>query len=117
MINKVSMFRVEKENGEGPYTSEEGNPAFEHMFAVHGDDDHLEPWDDPMLGEIYPDEVCGFPTLCALEEWFSGYEDVLEEHGYGIAAYTVTLQDVRYGKKQCVFMKRDRPPVRFMSLN
>lgn len=113
---KVSMFRVEKPNGEGPYVADQGNPVFAHMFAVHGDEDHPEPWDDPMLGEIFPDEVCGFPTLDGLEEWFAGYEDVLEEEGYHIAAYTANISEVRYGLKQSVFIRGDSFPVRTMTI-
>lgn len=112
----VSMFRVEKSCGAGPYVGEEDNPLLEHMFAVHGDADHPEPWDDPMLGEIYPDEVCGFSTIDALEEWFYGYEDVLDEMGYSIVVYTTKLNLVRYGKKQSLFVKNEATAVRTMPL-
>lgn len=111
------MFRVEAADGAGPYVANEENPELAHMFAVHGDADHLDPFDDPLLDGIYPDEVCGFPTLCALEEWFSGYADTLHEAGYKIAVYTVELQSVRYGLKQGVFVKGDRHPIRIMPMN
>lgn len=93
---------------------EEQHPMLKHMYVVHGDADHPEPWDDPILDpqEIYPDEQCGFPTLCALEEWFSGYEDPLAECGYGIVAYSVPLQSVRYGTKQALFVREHAVPVR-----
>lgn len=110
------MFRVEKPCGAGPYTAEEDHPALEHMYAVHGDEDHPEPWDDPKLEQIYPDEQCGFPTLCALEEWFAGYEDPLEELGYGIVAYSVPLTSVRYGTRQAVFLKADAVAVRTLPM-
>ncbi|QFG12136.1 Hypothetical Protein OBI_RACECAR_7 [Arthrobacter phage Racecar] len=113
---KVSMFRVEKPCGAGPYVGEEENELLKHMFTVHGDADHLEPWDDPMLGEIYPDEVCGFATLCALEEWFAGYEDPLTMCGYSIVVYTVPLNAVRYGKKQALFIKDQATAVRTMPM-
>ncbi len=113
---KVSMFRVEAADGAGPYAGNEDNEELAHMFAVHGDADHPDPFDDPLLDGIYPDEVCGFPTLCALEEWFTGYDDPLAEAGYKIALYTVELQSVRYGKKQAVFVKGDRQPVRIMPM-
>lgn len=86
------------------------------MFAVHGDEDHPDPFDDDLLDGVYPDEVCGFPTLCALEEWFSGYEDPLASLGYKIAVYSVELQSVRYGYKQAVFLRGDKTPVRVMSM-
>jgi len=111
------MFRVEKPCGAGPYIGEdEQHPLLAHMYAVHGDEDHPEPWDDPMLEEIYPDERCGFPTLCALEEWFAGYEDPLTELGFNIVAYTVPLQSVRYGAKQAVFVKSHAVAVRTMPM-
>lgn len=113
---KVSMFRVEDAAGAGPYVDNEDNPALAHMFAVHGDADHLDPFDDDLLDGIYPDEVCGFPTLCALETWFEGYDDVLHEAGYKIAVYTTELQTVRYGKKQAVFVRGSNPPVRIMPM-
>jgi hypothetical protein len=113
---KVSMFRVELADGTGPYVENEDNPELAHMFAVHGDGDHLDPFDDPMLEGIYPDEVCGFPTLCALEDWFAGYEDPLAECGYKVAVYTTELQTVRYGMKQAVFVRGSNPPIRVMPM-
>lgn len=110
------MFRVESADGAGPYVQNEDSPELAHMFAVHGDADHLDPFDDPRLDGIYPDEVCGFPTLCALEEWFSGYEDVLADAGYQIAVYTVPFISVRYGTKQGVFVRKDAVAVRTMPL-
>lgn len=106
------MFRVEAPNGAGPYAGNEDDAALAHMFAVHGDADHPDPFDDPMLDGIYPDEVCGFPTLCALETWFAGYEDPLAAAGYYVAVYSVELQAVRYGFKQGVFVRGKTTPTR-----
>lgn len=113
---KVSMFRVEKPCGAGPYVDADPDPRLAHMYAVHGDADHPEPWDDPMLEQVYPDESCGFPTLCALEDWFAGYEDTLDECGYGIVLYSLPLQSVRFGLKQSLFLKADAVQVRSMSM-
>jgi hypothetical protein len=113
---RVSIMRVEKPNGEGPYMDSSDNKMLVHMNAVHGDEDHPDPDDDPMLAGIYPDEHCGFATLCDLEAWFSGYEDVLAEEGYGIAVYTVPLQSVRYGGKQALFLRGDLEPVRTLPI-
>jgi hypothetical protein len=84
------------------------------MYAAHGDADHPEPWDDPILdpAEIYPDESCGFATLCALEDWFAGYEDGLAVLGYNIVNYTVPLNSVRFGVKQALFVKAHAVAVR-----
>lgn len=110
------MFRVELADGTGPYAGKEDNAELAHMFAVHGDAEHPDPFDDDLLEGIYPDEVCGFPTLCALEEWFAGYEDPLAEAGYKISVYTVELQQVRYGKNQAVFVKGSHYPVRIIPM-
>lgn len=110
------MFRVELADGTGPYAGKEDSAELAHMFAVHGDADHPDPFDDELLEGIYPDEVCGFPTLCALEEWFAGYEDPLHEAGYKISVYTTELQTVRYGKNQAVFVKGNAYPIRIMPM-
>lgn len=112
---KVSVFRVEKPNGDGPY-ADDNRTLCEQMNAVHGDADHPDPEDDPMLSGINPDEHCGFALLCQLEEWFSGYEDILTECGYGISVYTMPLQSVRYGHNQAVFVRGDAVPVRTMTM-
>lgn len=113
---KVSVFRVEKPNGDGPYADDADSDLYAHMNAVHGDADHPDPEDDPMLGQIYPDEHCGFATLCDLESWFSGYDDVLADAGYSISVYTMPFTSVRYGSNQALFLRADAVPVRTMSM-
>jgi hypothetical protein len=112
---KVSVFRIEKPNGDGPYNDADSK-VIEHMNAVHGDDEHPDPSEDPMLDGINPDESCGFATLCDLEEWFSGYEDVLADAGYGIVVYSTKREYVRWGKNQCLFLKAHAVPVRTLSV-
>lgn len=101
---KVSVFRIEKPNGDGPY-SDADSRITEHMNAVHGDADHPDPSEDPMLDYINEDESCGFANLCDLKAWFEGYGDVLAGAGYIISIYTMPLQYVRYGNNQCLFLK------------
>jgi hypothetical protein len=120
---KVSMFRVEKPCGTGPYMAKEDHPLLRDMYLWHGDENHPEPKDDPILNKftedgtgITPDEVCGFPTLGALETWFAGFEDPLHECGYEIVVYSVPLTSVRYGLNQSVFLTRDAEPDRTLSL-
>jgi hypothetical protein len=113
---KVSVFRVEKPNGDGPYADDADSKMFEHMNAVHGDADHPDPADDDMLDGIYPDESCGFATLCDLETWFDGYEDILADAGFRISVYTIELQLVRYGRNQALFIKHDAVPVRTLRM-
>lgn len=114
---KVSVFRVEQPNGgAGPYAATADSKVLQHMNAVHSGDDHPDPADDPMLDGIYPDEYCGFATLCDLETWFAGYEDTLADAGYIIAVYTMPLQSVRYGAGQVVFLRADAVPVRCLPM-
>lgn len=110
---KVSIFRIEKPGGgAGPYADTSGHPMLAHMNAVHGDAEHPDPMDDPLLDGIYPDEHCGFATICDLDAWFTGYAEALAECGYVIAVYTVPLTAVRYGQKQAVFLRGDAVPMR-----
>lgn len=113
---KVSMFRVEKPCGTGPYAEEEDHPMLAHMYLSHGDEDHPEPADDTLLNGIGADEVCGFPTLDALEDWFAGYEDPLAELGYEIVIYSLPVSSVRYGHQQAVFVRDHAVPVKTWSL-
>ena len=114
---KVSVFRVEKDNGNGPYADDADPTIYEHMNAVHGDADHPDPEEDPMLGEIYPDEHCGFATYCDLVDWFAGYTDVLADAGYHIAVYTMPRELVRWGRNQCLFVRGEVLPVRTFPLH
>lgn len=100
--------------GEGPYAST--SPLIAAMNAMHGDAEHPSPIQDPLLGEPYPDENCGFATLCALEEWFAGYEDDLAEEGYEISVYTVPLDQVRYGLQQVLFRREGAYPIRTFTM-
>lgn len=113
---KVSVFRIEKPNGDGPYADDADSKIIEHMNAVHGDDEHPDPSEDPLLDGINPDESCGFATLCDLEEWFAGYGDALDAAGYSIVCYSTRREFVRWGKNQCVFLKDHAVPSRTMPI-
>ena len=108
---KVSVFRVEDANGEGPYG--DSSPVKDKLTALYS---HPAPADDPLLKLIRPDEFCGFATLCALEEWFSGYEDELADAGFEISVYSVMLDQVRYGKEQLLFRREDAMPIRTFTM-
>lgn len=114
---KVSIFRVETPRGGcGPYKGTAHFDELEEMYAEHGQGDHPSPDDDPMLGGMYEEEHCGFATLDALDQWFEGYHELLDECGYIIACYTVPLRAVRYGNKQAVFRRADIFPSRSMPM-
>jgi len=84
------------------------------MYKEHDQGDHPSPDDDPMLGGMYDEEHCGFATIDALDTWFDGYQETLQDCGYIIAVYTVPLRAVRYGQKQLVFRRGDYVPSRTM---
>ena len=113
---KVSVLRVEQRGGHGPYSAEY-EEALYAMFEDHRSGEHPGPQDDPQLGkEILPGEHCGFATLDALDEWFEGYHDSLEELGFMIAKYSVPKELVRYGRQQLVFHRGDLWPTETMLL-
>jgi len=102
---------VEDANGEGPYSN--SSPVKDKLTALYA---HPAPENDPLLKLIRPDEVCGFATLCALTEWFAGYEDELADAGFEISIYTLPRDHVRFGKEQLVFRRDDFYPVRTMTM-
>lgn len=112
---KVSVLRVELRGGYGPYGCE-FQEKLEAMFDDHRQGDHPGPQLDPQLGGIQPEEHCGFATLEALDAWFDGYHEALEELGFMIARYSVPLALVRYGQQQVVFHRGDLFPEEYMTL-
>jgi hypothetical protein len=113
---KVSIFRVEDADGAGPYNGTSWSDELMDMIDEHVAESHPSPHTDPMLNGIYPDEVCGFATIDAAEEWFAGYADALADAGFHLSVYTVPLADVRYGKEQALFRRGTLYPIRTMSI-
>lgn len=119
---KITMFRVEDQYGNGPYALADGTfrsgegTGLKMMYVSHGDESHPTPYEDDKLCGIADDEICGFATLAALEEWFSGWEDTLEDAGYHISAYTVPYTSCRFGTEQDVFLRKDAELSRVMTM-
>lgn len=86
------------------------------MFTAHDDADHLDPRVDPLLKGITAEEYCGFATLDAVEDWFRGWFEPLQELGFIIAVYVVPLDRVRYGTQQALFRRGDFFPVKTMPM-
>lgn len=93
----------------GPYACVETLPqetvdALEGMYDAHTDDAHMTPHRDGNLRGIREFERCGFDSRAALDEWFSGWHETLDEHGFIVWVYDVDDEEVRKGANgQLVF--------------
>lgn len=94
------VYRVENENGNGPYMA--FAPVLAEMSAAHGDAEHPTP-DEEGMRCIFADEYCAVQSLEGAQAWFEGYGEVLDEAGFELTVWDA--QDVRCGKKQVVFRK------------
>lgn len=97
------VYRVENENGTGPYLS--FHPLLDQMrneHAMQGDDPRPTPdWDG--IDDIDADEYSAVQSPEAADEWFWGHGKVLDEAGFELTVWDA--QDVRCGGKQVVFRK------------
>jgi len=125
----VTVFRVENEDGTGPYRT-----GFSELCDAHRNAGHPPPDLDPApvdgmyettrayssdptsskvlydveryrVLDINPDEVCALPTVERLAEWFEGFGERLDARGYSVVEYDVPPEHVRHGKHQTVFRK------------
>lgn len=97
------VWRVENENGEGPYT---GRNCIEEMCNEHSD--NLNKWPSPYCERlpIYGSWLCGFASKEQARKWFLGYWRMLRERGFRLKR--IRAVDVNYGVKQVTF-KRAEP--------
>ncbi|MGW6313796.1 hypothetical protein [Streptomyces sp. NPDC055099] len=73
----------------------------------HSDARHPSPQVDPNLNTIYPDEVCGFDSLDALNVWFEDFGDRLHSAGFHVWEYEAPEFSYRVGKFGQVVFRRD----------
>jgi hypothetical protein len=99
MRQNATVYRVERENGTGPYRSVTCYSDFHREF-----DSGRHPLpstdgiDDP-YGELF-----GFPSKRLFRRWFNEQErERLAEHDFKLSVYSVPKEHVRRGSKQCVF--------------
>lgn len=103
------IFRVQNAEGKGPYSL--GGESWD-ILEKHNDPDvpdgrktHPAPCDDPgILRWMEKSEYCGFESLEALVEWFSGEELALLEI-LGFTIVPVRGRITSMGQKQLLFTK------------
>jgi hypothetical protein len=78
------------------------------MAGDHSNATHPSPHADAELHGITDDERCGFSSLEALNVWFDGWTEALNESGFEVWTYEVPDWAVRVGKfGQVVFDARE----------
>jgi hypothetical protein len=108
--NTITVFRVENEEGKGPYTSTR-EPC---LLDAHSDDGkHPLPYEDGVFAyeiDQYSKDArkhsYGFPSVESVSNWFNDEELVwLSQEGFSINTYEVSQKHVRQGKMQLAFLK------------
>lgn len=93
---------VQNQFPSGPYIASgltyEIDDALYDMSCSHNGDHHPAPYQDPSLGDIDPQERCGFDSLENCYRWFEGYEGLLQGLGFRIWEYEIPEEKVRIGK-------------------
>ncbi|AFU62229.1 hypothetical protein TG1_34 [Streptomyces phage TG1] len=94
------MWRVAHESARyngfpaGPYACSDALPTRSvsilfHMGLEHSGTDHPSPYADPALRGIADFERCGFESREALNAWFDGWSEALDEAGMRVWVYDV----------------------------
>ena len=97
------VYRVENEDGKGPY---EGTCDWSlWQTRDHVEPSHPGPKDDGIDIEMEVD-YCGFASFGQLRDWFESEELVmLRKLGFKVRRIRVPRSRVKFGKKQVVFRK------------
>ena len=102
------VYRVENEEGKGPYRDRSPSEFRDDMVDRHSCcPDHPLPEDDGLLAihKLGLEISYGFSSLESLHEWFSEYElEMLYNEGYVIQTYEAS--EVHKGEHQVVFAKQ-----------
>lgn len=115
----MMVWRVEDENGKGPYVGKDrfprDSPAWALMLELANKhsftSDHPAMWDIEMgpmgVAEIADHYVFGFPSLNKAVEWFEGYIERLIDNGFSFNAYEVPEDLVLFStsRRQLMFKK------------
>ena len=102
-MNEATVYRVQRDDGSGPYRGCELDYA-----AIHDNSDvaafHPAPWEDGI--EPSESDYFAFASLDDLCAWFNERERAfLAQRGFAVAVYRVATHLVRRGQCQCVFCK------------
>jgi hypothetical protein len=103
------VYRIEDNNGDGPYKRTNTGTARECYYAHNEDDDDSHPGPCFTTGPNYMQfhEFSGCSTLEGLREWFGEFYEGLLEEGYSMVVYDVDEEYVRdcCNSDQLVFRK------------
>jgi len=86
MSKTQTIYRVQNDNGEGPYIADDKSPERRDMIDAHNES-HPTPELDEDIGRGMTDsaEKCGFDSMLQLTDWFCQEElDMLEDDGFFI---------------------------------
>jgi hypothetical protein len=113
------IYRIENDNGLGPYQHHEGQFSDAYpMMCDHSDNRHPSPWHSSSgLSSIYEFEYCGFDSIVSLAEWFADYLDELDSEGFWVSVYESDARVGHYGQalfqRECA-TKVDRQPIKIL---
>lgn len=108
---QITIYRIENENGLGPYYGNTFGPL-ERMIFKHNMSD-LHPGSEDFVLESEPENieqyVFGFQTLEQLKSWFEGFISEVEYLGYKIVQFQIDESKIIVGKsgRQIIFRKED----------
>lgn len=101
----MRFYRVEDENGQGPYRRT--SPLRNQICKDHNTGDRWpDPWEDGIDFDVMG-HVCGFPSMDALRDWFEGWGDRLVQAGFHLNVYEVSEQLVEAGQRQAAAYTHD----------
>lgn len=108
----MKIYRVENDDGRGPYWDNpcvEFNDKLFKALSSHNEDDEKHPtpcydcFSAPRLG---PEIFCGFLSLQQVRDWFTKQErKLLRDDGFKFKAFDIPKKFVWEGRKQCVFLR------------
>jgi hypothetical protein len=101
------VFRIENEDGVGPYQKHSGKILFERMCEEHSDKNHPNYRDD--FDNYYYPFVFGFHSRQLYKTWFGGFITLMRTHGFKLSKYEIDPLKIIIGKsgKQIIFRKSD----------
>ena len=113
----MKVYRWENAKGYGPYIDNNISLGDTLRRRHHDTKYHPGPCQDGGLEHIYPTEVCGFRSLRQMHKWFSPDDiKLMMRYRYKLVVYDIDEEDIRFGRKQVVFKKKEAKPVREVKL-
>lgn len=109
------VYRVETENGFGPYYTENGPDLFNRRH----DGTPNRPFLDLYIRIKHRTyHKFGFCSICHLEKWFDADDmKILNKNNYGISKYLVEDKDVIQDECQLIFDPRNSQKIEWAPIN